>query len=51
MDGPYAETKEVLGGYYLIEAPNYEEAVRRSLDHPHLSHGTIEVREIEVVRP
>jgi len=50
-DGPYSETKEVLGGYYLIEAPNYDEAVRRSLDHPHLSHGTIEVREIEVTGP
>ncbi len=47
-DGPYSETKEVLGGYYLIEAAGYEEAVRRSQDHPHLEHGgTIEVRQIE----
>lgn len=46
-DGPYSETKEVLGGYYLIEAANYEEAVRRAQDHPHLEHGTIEVRQIE----
>jgi hypothetical protein len=44
-DGPYSETKEVLGGYYLIEAANYDEAVQRSLDHPHLEYGgTIEVR-------
>ena len=50
-DGPYSETKEVLGGYYMIEAPNYDEAVRRTLDHPHLSHGTIELREIEVTGP
>ena len=47
-DGPYSETKEVLGGYYLIEAASYEEAVRRSKDHPHLEHGgTIEVRQVD----
>ena len=46
-DGPYSETKEVLGGYYAIEAANYEEAVQRTLDHPHLEHGgTIEVRQV-----
>jgi hypothetical protein len=46
-DGPYSETKEVLGGYYLIEAANYDEAVQRSLDHPHLQYGgTIEVRHL-----
>lgn len=45
-DGPYSETKEVLGGYYTIEAADYEEAVQRSLDHPHLEYGgTIEVRQ------
>ena len=47
-DGPYSETKEVLGGYYMIEAANYDEAVRRARNHPHLEHGgTIEVRQIE----
>jgi hypothetical protein len=46
-DGPYSETKEVLGGYYTIEAANYEEAVQLSLAHPHLDYGgTIEVREV-----
>ncbi|SRR5581483_5738352 len=46
-DGPYSETKEVLGGYYTIEAANYEEAVQRSMDHPHLEYGgTIEVRHV-----
>lgn len=44
FDGPYSETKEILGGFYVIEAASYEEAVERSLDHPHLEHGTIEVR-------
>ncbi|HEY7288005.1 MAG TPA: YciI family protein [Vicinamibacterales bacterium] len=46
-DGPYSETKEVLGGFYTIEAANYDEAVTRALDHPHLLYGgTIEVRQL-----
>ena len=46
-DGPFAETKEVLGGYYTIEAANYDEAVKLALGHPHLEHGgTIEVRAV-----
>jgi hypothetical protein len=46
-DGPYSETKEILSGYYLIEAANYDQAVERTKDHPHLEHGgTIEVRGI-----
>jgi hypothetical protein len=46
-DGPYSETKELLGGYFLIAANNYDEAVQRSLDHPHLEYGgTIEVRQM-----
>src|SRR5262249_17619242 len=44
-DGPYSETKEILGGFYLIEAADYDEAVRLTMDHPHLEYGgTIEVR-------
>lgn len=46
-DGPYSETKEVLGGFYIIEAANYEEAARRCADHPQLAFGTIELRQIE----
>lgn len=46
-DGPYSETKEALGGFYLIEAANYDEAVERSKTHPHLEYGgVIEVREL-----
>ena len=46
-DGPYSETKEILGGFYLIEAANYEEAVARCQDHPHLEYGgTVEVRKL-----
>src|SRR5918997_5027985 len=35
-DGPYSETKEVLGGFYVIEAGSYEDALARPSDHPHL---------------
>jgi hypothetical protein len=46
-DGPYSETKEILGGYYTIEAADYNEAVQLSLAHPHLEYGgTIEVRQV-----
>lgn len=46
-DGPYSESKEVLGGFYLIEAADYDDAVKKALEHPHLEHGgTIEVREL-----
>jgi len=45
VDGPYSETKEILGGFYTIEAADYNEAVKLALDHPHLEYGgTIEVR-------
>jgi len=46
-DGPYSETKEVLGGFYLIEAANYDEAVKLALGHPHAEYGnTIEIRQL-----
>ena len=46
-DGPYSETKEILGGYYTIEAANYDEAVKLTLDHPQLEYGgTVEVRQV-----
>jgi len=47
-DGPYSETKEVLGGYFLLEAPDYPTAVKASRDCPHLEYGgTIEVRQVD----
>ncbi|MBI3209736.1 MAG: transcription initiation protein [Candidatus Solibacter usitatus] len=46
-DGPYVESKEVIGGYFLIEAGSYDEAVALSRSCPHLEYGTIEVREVE----
>jgi hypothetical protein len=45
IDGPYSETKEIIGGYYVIEAPDYAGAVELLRDCPHLSYGKIEVRQ------
>ncbi len=48
LDGPYSETKEVVGGYFAIRAADYDEAIRISRDCPHLGFGgTIEIRQIE----
>jgi hypothetical protein len=47
-DGPYSETKEVLGGYFTIQAASYDAAVEQCRDCPSLLYGgTIEVREVE----
>ncbi|HEV2643655.1 MAG TPA: YciI family protein, partial [Candidatus Elarobacter sp.] len=45
-DGPFAETKEVLGGFNLIEAESMEEAVRMAADFPWTQTGSIEVRPV-----
>ena len=49
-DGPFAEAKEVLGGYMVVEAANYDEAVRLCQDSPHFELGSIEIRQIETAR-
>lgn len=46
-DGPFAETKEQLGGFFLIEAANLDEAVRIAAGWPSARIGSIEVRPIE----
>jgi hypothetical protein len=46
MDGPFAETKEALGGFYLIECETKEEAVAWAKKIPLLEGGFIEVRPI-----
>lgn len=49
-DGPYSETKEVLGGYFTIEAASYDQAIERLRDCPHLLFGgTIELRQVDVM--
>ncbi len=45
-DGPYSESREVMGGYYSIEADSFDHAVELALDHPHLDFGTVEIREM-----
>lgn len=47
IDGPFAESKELVAGYFQIEAADYAEAVKLASDCPHLDFGSIEVREIE----
>jgi hypothetical protein len=46
-DGPFAEAKEVIGGYFEIIAENYDEAVKIAETCPHLKYGRIELREVE----
>ena len=50
MDGPYTETKEVLGGYFAIEAGSYDEAIDLVHDCPHFDFGSMEIREVEDMR-
>jgi hypothetical protein len=47
-DGPFAETKEQLGGYYLIEAESLDEAIEWAAKIPGARHGAIEVRPVMV---
>jgi len=45
-DGPFAETKEVLGGYYLIDVQTIDEALEWGAKVPGAQYGTIEVRPV-----
>ena len=45
-DGPFAETKEALGGFYLIDAKDLDEAIEVAAKIPGAKHGSIEVRPI-----
>jgi hypothetical protein len=47
-DGPFAETKEQLGGYYLIEARDLNDAIQVASRIPSAKNGSIEVRPIQV---
>jgi hypothetical protein len=46
LDGPYAETKEQLGGYYLLEVEDMQAALRWAARCPGAAHGAVEVRPI-----
>ncbi|HYO77232.1 MAG TPA: YciI family protein [Thermoanaerobaculia bacterium] len=47
-DGPFVEAKEVIGGYFINEADDYDAAARLVEDCPHLDFGSIEIRRIEL---
>lgn len=46
-DGPYAEAKEVVGGFFMISAADYDQAVALARTCPHADFGSIEVRQVE----
>jgi hypothetical protein len=46
LDGPYAETKEQLGGYYMIDVPDLDQALAWAARCPGASHGIVEVRPV-----
>jgi hypothetical protein len=50
-DGPFAETKEALAGFYLIDAPNQDEALKIAATIPPAREGSIEVRPVRELNP
>lgn len=46
LNGPYAETREQLGGYYLIDVPDLDQALTWAARCPGASHGSVEVRPV-----
>lgn len=46
-DGPFSESKEILGGLWIVEADDWEGAVELASDCPHLEFGALSVRRIE----
>jgi hypothetical protein len=47
-DGPFAETKEVLGGYYILDVPDLDEALKWAARIPSAPYGSVEVRPVMV---
>ena len=45
-DGPYAETREVLGGFYLIDVDDLDQAIEIAARHPGVRVGTVEIRPV-----
>ena len=50
-DGPFAETKEALAGFYLVDAADLDEAIQIAAKIPPAREGTIEVRPVRELRP
>jgi hypothetical protein len=47
-DGPFAETKENLGGYYLVDVPDLDAALAWAAKIPNVGYGAVEVRPVVV---
>jgi hypothetical protein len=47
VDGPYSEAKEVVGGYFVLRAADYDEAIEITRDCPFLEDGRIELRQTD----
>ncbi|MEI2653137.1 MAG: YciI family protein [Microthrixaceae bacterium] len=45
-DGPFAETKETIGGYYIVDVPNVERAIELAAQIPDARTGKVEVRQV-----
>ena len=48
MDGPFADTKEQLGGFYILDCDNLDDAIKYAAMIPHAAMGCVEVRPIMV---
>jgi len=48
VNGPYAETREQLGGYFIVDVPDLDTALTWASRCPGLGHGTVEVRPVYV---
>ncbi|PWW03389.1 hypothetical protein DFR52_10169 [Hoeflea marina] len=48
IDGPFAETKEQLGGFYMFDCANLDDAIKYAAMIPGAAHGTVEVRPVVV---
>ncbi|MEO5735356.1 MAG: YciI family protein [Rubrivivax sp.] len=51
FDGPFAETREMLAGFYLLDATDLNEAIRLASGIPPARYGTIEVRPVRELQP
>jgi hypothetical protein len=47
-DGPYAEVKEALGGYFILDCPSVDEALDWAARIPAAEHGAVEIRPVHV---
>jgi hypothetical protein len=51
VDGPFAETKEQLAGFYLIDAADLDEAIQLAAKIPPAREGSVEVRPVRELEP